>query len=251
MPLFFLQEFILHLSSIINTTMRILLKWLLRIVVSFVVASLLGVFVFRFLPIPFTWLMLIRKTEAIFDDKQDTELRYDWRSIDEFSQHIPLAIIASEDQLFPEHFGFDFKAIEKAVAQNAKRKKVKGASTISQQVAKNVFLWPGRTYIRKGFEVWFTLLIEVFWPKWRIIEVYMNVAETGRLTFGYEAAAQRYFRSTAARLSRDQAASITATLPSPLKMNPAKPSAYLLKRKQHIISQMQLLGGNSYLKRLD
>jgi monofunctional biosynthetic peptidoglycan transglycosylase len=195
--------------------------------------------------------MLMRKTEAVMDDKKETEIRYSWTPLEDFSSYIPLAIIAAEDQLFPEHFGFDFKAIEKAVEQNSKRKKVKGASTISQQVAKNVFLWPGRTYIRKGFEVWFTLLIEAIWPKWRIIEVYMNVAETGRLTFGYQAAAKRYFNSSAAKLSPDQAALITAALPSPLKMNPANPSAYHLKRKQHILGQMQLLGGKEYLKRLD
>jgi monofunctional glycosyltransferase len=231
--------------------MRVILKWFLRIIVAFVAASVLGVLVFRFLPVPFTWLMLMRKAEAVMDNKKDTEIMYKWKALEGFSKDVPLSIIASEDQLFPEHFGFDFKAIEKAVEQNSKRKKIKGASTISQQVAKNVFLWPGRTYIRKGFEVWFTLLIEAFWPKWRIIEVYMNVAETGRLTFGFEAAAKRYFNTSAAKLNSAQAALITAALPSPLKMNPARPSAYHQKRKQHILGQMQLLGGKEYLKRLD
>jgi monofunctional glycosyltransferase len=231
--------------------MRVILKWFLRIIIAFVAASILGVLVFRILPVPFTWLMLMRKAEAVMDNKKDTEIKYSWKGLEGFSKDVPLSIIASEDQLFPDHFGFDFKAIEKAVEQNAKRKKVKGASTISQQVAKNLFLWPGRTYIRKGFEVWFTLLIEAFWPKWRIIEVYMNIAETGRLTFGFEAAAKRYFNTSAAKLSSTQAALITAALPSPLKMNPARPSAYHLNRKEHILGQMQLLGGKSYLKRLD
>lgn len=231
--------------------MRVILKWFLRIIVAFIAASVLGVLVFRFLPVPFTWLMLMRKVEAVIDNKKDTEIMYKWKNLEGFSKDVPLSIIASEDQLFPDHFGFDFKAIEKAVEQNSKRKKIKGASTISQQVAKNVFLWPGRTYIRKGFEVWFTLLIEALWPKWRILEVYMNVAETGRLTFGFEAAAKRYFNTSAAKLNSTQAALITAALPSPLKMNPAKPSGYHLNRKEHILGQMQLLGGKSYLNRLD
>lgn len=231
-------------------------RWFFKIILGFCIASVAGVFLFKWVPVPFTWLMLIRKTEAVFSDVKDKELNYSWKSYDHISAHLPISMIASEDQLFAEHNGFDFEAMEKAMEYNEKNKKkknkkVRGASTISQQVAKNLFLWPGRSYIRKAFEAWFTLLIETFWSKKRILEVYMNIAETGPLTFGAEAAAQKYFHKPAKKLSPEQAALITAVLPNPLKMNPARPSGFVQQRKNHILRQVGFFGGTAYLKNIE
>jgi monofunctional biosynthetic peptidoglycan transglycosylase len=228
-----------------------LLTWLWKIVAGFILASVLGVLIFKWMPVPFTWLMLIRKTEAVFSSEKDTELRYQWRAYEDISPNLAIAMIASEDQLFLEHFGFDLKAMEKAVEHNKKSKRMRGASTITQQVAKNLFLWPGRSYVRKAFEAWFTILIEIAWSKKRILEVYMNIAETGRLCFGAEAAAKKHFKTTAKKLSLDQAAAITAVLPNPLEMNAAKPSGYVNSRKQHIKRQVGLFGGTGYLKNME
>lgn len=231
--------------------MKQALRWIKRLILGFLAATFLGVLAFKWIPVPFTWLMLIRKAEAVMDKKAKTsEIQYSWRSYEEISPNLPIAMIASEDQLFLEHFGFDFKALEKAVEHNKKSKRVRGASTISQQVAKNLFLWPGRSYIRKGFEVWFTFWIEVFWSKKRILEVYMNIAETGNLCFGAEAAAQKHFKTTARKLNANQAALITAVLPNPIKMNAGNPSGYVQSRKQHILRQVGLFGGTGYLKNL-
>ena len=158
--------------------------------------------------------------------------------------------MASEDQQFPVHWGFDFDEIQDAIKENKTRKRPRGASTISQQVAKNVFLWNGRSYIRKGLEVYFTVLIELIWGKKRILEVYLNVAETGPLTFGVEAASQRYYGHTAKLLSRDEAARIAAVLPNPIKFSIQNPSGYVLRRTRQISRQMRALGGQKYLKNL-
>lgn len=230
---------------------RLILKWIFRLAAGFVLATLAGVLIFRWVPVPFTWLMLIRKVEAMADAKSKTStLRYEWKSYEEISPNLPIAMIASEDQLFLEHFGFDLKAMEKAMEHNEKSKRKRGASTISQQVAKNLFLWPGRNYLRKGLEAWFTLWIEVFWSKKRILEVYMNIAETGKLCFGAEAAAQQYFKVPARKLSLGQAALITAILPNPREMNAARPSGFVNSRKNHIIRQVGLFGGTGYLKNM-
>ncbi len=167
----------------------------------------------------------------------------EWKNLDEISPYFPLAVVASEDQLFLEHSGFDLKAIEKAIAFNEKKKgkKVKGASTISQQTAKNVFLWPGRSWIRKGFEVYFTFLIETVWSKDRIMEVYLNVIEMGPGIYGAQAAAQHYYNKDAAKLNKSECAAIASVLPNPLKWDPRKPSAYLNKKKSWILKQMNWL----------
>ena len=204
--------------------------------------SIASVLLFRFVPIPFTPLMLIRCVEQKSDGK-DMKLRKDWTSIDEMSAAMPLAVIASEDQNFEEHFGFDMDAIRKAQAYNDrhKGKRMKGASTISQQTAKNVFLWPSRSWIRKGFEVYFTFLIELFWSKQRIMEVYLNVIEMGNGVYGTEAAAQEYFHKPAKKLSMREAALIAAVLPNPRKWSPAKPSAYIQRKSSRIIHFMSRL----------
>jgi monofunctional glycosyltransferase len=164
------------------------------------------------------------------------------KSLEEIARAMPLAVISSEDQRFMTHSGFAWKAIQKAIESNKKGKRVKGASTISQQTAKNVFLWPGRNYVRKGLEAWFTVLIETLWTKERIIEVYLNVAEMGNGVFGAEAAAKQCFGRSALTLSPAQAALITATLPAPRRFNCASPSAYVRGRQQWVLRQMRNVG---------
>lgn len=176
---------------------------------------------------------------------------YDWEPLERISPHAAMAVIASEDQQFPFHAGFDFESIRKAVQHNAKSKRKRGASTISQQVAKNLFLWSGRSWVRKGLEVYFTVLIEAVWPKERILEVYLNVAEFAPGTYGVQAAAQRFFGKNAARLTRREAATLAAVLPNPKRFRADRPSNYIQKRCESIMGQMRALGGPSFLKQLD
>jgi len=171
--------------------------------------------------------------------------------LNRISPNLPLAVVASEDQKFPEHWGFDVEAIEKAYALNRHSHKVRGASTISQQVAKNVFLWSGRSYFRKGLEAYFTVLIESLWPKRRILEVYLNVAEFGVGTYGAEAAAQRFFHKTAAQLTRADAAVLAAVLPNPERYSAIAPSRFVQQRREWILGQMQALGGPEMLEEID
>jgi monofunctional biosynthetic peptidoglycan transglycosylase len=159
-----------------------------------------------------------------------------------------LAVVASEDQNFPRHWGFDFDQIYDAMTEE--RKRARGASTITQQVAKNVFLWHGRSYIRKGLEAYFTILIEVLWSKERILEVYLNVAEMGKMTFGVEAASLRYYNKSAKRLTRYESARIAAVLPNPIRFSIKNPSAYVNKRTNQIVRQMRYLGGQKYIAEL-
>ncbi len=220
---------------------------LVRGLLYFFVFTFALVLLFRWVNPLFTPLMAIRKVGAILEGKP-SELHYQWVSIDDMDPDLALAVVASEDQLFPKHWGFDFKQINKAYHKNQKGKKVYGASTISQQVAKNLFLWPGRSFVRKGLEAYFTTLMELTWPKKRILEMYLNIAETGELTFGMPAAMDRNFRGNARKVNRVQASLLAATLPNPREYSARKPSAYMLKRSGHIMLQMQLLGGKSYLK---
>lgn len=184
--------------------------------------------------------MLIRCAEQMFDSKRDVRLKKDWVPFSEISAAMPLAVITSEDQRFQEHFGIDMEAIQKAQAYNErhKGKRVKGASTITQQTAKNVFLFPARLWIRKGFELYFTFLIEVFWSKERIMEVYLNVIELGDGIYGAEAAAQYYYHKPAKKLSVTEAAMLAAVLPLPLKWNPLKPNKRVAHRQQWILRNM-------------
>jgi monofunctional glycosyltransferase len=227
--------------------MRRILKKVLAVlrllILVFISWSILLVILYRFVPPPLTPLMAIRFFEQVFDSKKDLRFKKDWESMDNISPNLPLAVMASEDQHFLEHFGFDFEAIRKAYKSNTSKKKkiTRGASTISQQVAKNVFLWPGRSWLRKGFEVYFTFLIEVCWSKERIMEVYLNVIEMGNGIYGAEAASEFYFKKSAAKLNRDQAALIAAVLPNPLRWSPVKPSKYILKRKEWIKRNMSYL----------
>lgn len=178
-------------------------------------------------------------------------LKRDYVSFDKISVHAALAVIASEDQLFPDHNGFDVKSIKKAMDTNAKKnKKLRGASTISQQVAKNVFLWQGRSWLRKGLEAYFTFMIEAVWGKKRILEVYLNVAEMGKGVFGIEAAAQRYFKKPAENLTRTESAKIAASLPNPKKYTVNPPSAYITKRYPWVMRQMSNLHDDPDIERL-
>jgi monofunctional biosynthetic peptidoglycan transglycosylase len=216
---------------------RTAFRWSFAALFWTVLVSVLWVLLLAVVDPPVTWVMAEQANE------QSTFQRK-WRDLDEIAREMPLAVMAAEDQKFMDHFGFDMEAIRKALDFNARKKgrKVKGASTISQQTAKNVFCWPGRTYLRKGLEAWFTVLIEVLWTKERIIEVYLNVAETGKGCFGVEAAAQRCFGKPAARLSRSQAALIAAVLPSPRRFDCARPSGYVARRQSWIVGQMNNLG---------
>jgi monofunctional biosynthetic peptidoglycan transglycosylase len=185
--------------------------------------------------------MLIRCIEQKADGKEMV-LKHDWVSLDEISPKLQLAVVCSEDQNYLKHFGFDWGAIEKAMKANEKGKRIRGGSTISQQTAKNVFLWPGRSYIRKGFEAYFTLLIEIFWSKERIMEVYLNSIEMGNGVYGAEAAAQFWFKKSAAKLNKDESAAIASILPNPKKYVANPPSSYISKRKEWIKQQMSFWG---------
>jgi monofunctional biosynthetic peptidoglycan transglycosylase len=176
-----------------------------------------------------------------------SDVAYDWRDLDRMAPSLPLALVAAEDQNFPVHNGFDFKAIEKARRNNARGRKVRGASTISQQVAKNLFLWSGRSWVRKGIEAWYTVLIETLWSKHRILEVYANVAEFGDGVYGAQAAARTFFGKDASRLTADESARLAAVLPSPKRYNAARPGPYVQRRTNGIRRQMRHLGGG-YLR---
>ncbi len=208
----------------------------------FFIISIATTIIFRWVPIPVTPLMLIRCIEQKMDGKE-MKLKKDWVSFQKLSPYLQLAVVCSEDQNFIKHNGFDFKAIDKAMKHNENHKRKRGASTISQQTAKNVFLWPGRSWIRKGFEVYFTFLIETFWSKERIMEVYLNVAEMGDGIYGAEAASAIYFHKDASRLTKREAAAITAILPNPRKYKAVNPGAYILKRQAWVLNQMALWGG--------
>ena len=208
----------------------------------FFIVSIVSVIFFRWVPIPFTPLMLIRCVEHKMDGKE-MKLNKDWVSLDQISPSLQLAVVCSEDQNFIKHNGFDFEAIEKAMDYNETHTKTRGASTISQQTAKNVFLWQGRSYLRKGLEVYFTFLIETFWSKERIMEVYLNVIEMGDGIYGAQAASKTFFKKDAKYMSKSECATIAAVLPNPIKFNAGKPSAYTQKRRGWVMNQMSLWGG--------
>ena len=184
--------------------------------------------------------MVIRSVEQLVKGEK-VAMKHKWVPKEKISRHLPMAVIASEDNRFASHNGFDFKEISKAIEENKKRKKARGASTISQQTAKNVFLWPQSSWLRKGFEVYFTWLIELLWSKERIMEVYLNSIEMGKGIYGAQAAAKYKFNTTAAKLTEGQCALIAATLPNPIRFNSAKPSPYILKRQGQILRLMKLV----------
>lgn len=216
-------------------------RFIKKLILWFFALSVVSVIVFRFVPVPVTPLMLSRAIE-----NKSMQWKHQWVPIEKISPNLQLAVVASEDQNFLKHNGFDFKAIEKAIEHNKKGKKIRGASTISQQVAKNVFLWQGRSWVRKGLEVYFTFLIELFWSKERIMEVYLNSIEMGNGIYGAEAASQYWYKKPAKNLSQREAAGIAAILPNPRRFKASNSSDYIERRKNHIVRQMGYIGKLEY-----
>jgi len=222
-----------------------ILRWVKKAMLWFFAISILLVIVFKWVPIPFTPLMAIRAVENKWEGK-DAVLSHDWVPLEEISPNLQKAVIASEDGNFLNHHGFDFQAMQKAFKNNQKGKRIKGGSTISQQTAKNVFLWQGRSYLRKGLEAYFTVLIELIWGKERIMEVYLNSIEMGKGVYGAEEAAKHWYRKSAVNLTKREAAGIAAILPNPLKYKATNSSSYIERRKDKILRNMRHIGKIEY-----
>ena len=218
--------------------MKIIASFFRWTIILFLTTSILAVVAYRFIPVYITPLMVIRCFE-----KGELKMHHHWVAMDDISRHMPVAVMASEDQRFLLHHGFDYNAIEKAAVHNIKNKtgKKRGASTITQQTAKNVFLWPGRSWVRKGFEVYFTALIELIWSKQRIMEVYLNSIEMGDMIYGVDAVARYHFDKTASDLSRSECALIAATLPNPIRFSSKAPSGYIRLRQRKIEHEMKFI----------
>jgi len=205
----------------------------------------------RWINPPTSAFMLQSRIGALVAREPRYEFRHEWRDWDQISREAALAVVAAEDQRFPQHSGFDLKQIDKALADRERGGRMRGASTISQQVAKNLFLWSGQSWFRKGLEACITVVIELTWSKQRILEVYLNIAEFGRGTYGVEAAAQRFFHKSASRVNRPEAALLAAVLPNPALLRIDAPSNYVRQRQRWIEQQMHGLGGTTYVSRMD
>lgn len=228
--------------------LKVLLRWLALFVLGCIAVSWLLVLLLRFVPPWTSAMMLERQASALLHGEKHFTLRQHWVPWRQVSRYVPLAMVAGEDQRFPYHHGFDFDAIHSALDAHDDGKRLRGASTISQQTAKNLFLWNGRSFVRKGLEAYFTVLIELSWPKQRILEVYMNIAEFGDGIYGVGAASEAFFRTTPARLSAAESAQLASVLPSPRRLHADRPSAYVLRRSQWIQQQMRQLGGPAYIE---
>ncbi|GFE79546.1 monofunctional biosynthetic peptidoglycan transglycosylase [Steroidobacter agaridevorans] len=224
-----------------------LLAWLLTLLL---LLSIGPVVLLRWMDPP-TTAFIIRERLSAGEPGKPRSVQYRWVDGNQISPHIKVAVIASEDQKFPEHYGFDLDSINDALEDRERGRRVRGASTLSQQVAKNMFLWPGQSWIRKGLEAYFTVLIETLWPKRRILEVYVNIAEFGSGVFGVGAASEIFFKKPAARLNAPEAALLAAVLPSPKRMKVRAPSRYVLSRQQWILGQMRGLGGVGLLREIE
>jgi len=229
---------------------RRILRGVFLAVLAWAAVTVAVVVAFRWVNPPVTAFMLESRIGALFSREPGYEFRHEWRDWNRISRNAALAVIASEDQTFPQHAGFDFRQIDRALHARERGRRVRGASTISQQVAKNLFLWPGQSWWRKGLEAIITVLIEVTWDKRRILEVYLNVAEFGRGTYGVQAASRRFFRKDAARLTTPEAALLAAVLPAPRHFRVEAPSVYVRRRQGWIERQMAALGGTAYLAEL-
>jgi monofunctional glycosyltransferase len=212
------------------------------------VLSLLQILLLKWIDPFSSSIMFQRQMDSFFSGKES--IRYEWYNYEDISGEVALAVIASEDQNFPKHFGFDFEQISKALKERKEKGRLRGASTITQQVAKNLFLWEDKSFIRKGFEAYYTVLLELLWSKKRIIEVYLNIAQTGKNIFGVGAASKIYFVKHPADLTADESALIAAVLPNPVKYSVHNPSDYIRKRQAWILNQMKSLGGTAYIKDL-
>ncbi|CAI2455377.1 monofunctional biosynthetic peptidoglycan transglycosylase [Serratia proteamaculans] len=223
--------------------------WLKRGLITLVGVWLLGIATFAFLPVPFSAVMVERQLGAWLSGDFGYVAHSDWVSMEDISPQMALAVMAAEDQKFPEHWGFDVAAIEKALSHNERRPtRIRGASTLSQQTAKNLFLWDGRSWLRKGLEAGLTSGIELVWTKRRILTVYLNIVEFGDGVFGVEEASQRFFNKPAKRLTASEAALLAAVLPNPHRFKANAPSGYVVQRQQWIMRQMRQLGGEGFLK---
>ncbi|PBS13210.1 monofunctional biosynthetic peptidoglycan transglycosylase [Lysobacteraceae bacterium NML93-0792] len=228
-------------------------RWLRRLLwlpVFVVGLTVLQVLALRVIDPPGSAFMAIRQVQAWAGGEDDFTLYYQWRDLDRIAPSLAVSVIAAEDQNFARHRGFDLDAIEQARAHNARGGSTRGASTISQQTAKNLFLWGGRSWVRKGLEVWYTVLIELLWPKSRILEVYVNVAEFGDGIYGAQAAAQRHFGKDAAQLTPSESARLAAVLPSPRRYSASRPGPYVQRRAQWIQRNARQIGGDAYLEAL-
>jgi len=223
-------------------------KTVLRLLIGVVGIWLAGIVLFAFLPVPFSAVMVERQLGAWLRGNVDYVAHSDWVGRDEISPWMALAVVASEDQKFPTHWGFDVDAIQSALDNSGEKSRMRGASTLSQQTAKNLFLWDGRSWVRKGLEAGLTVGIETVWTKRRILTVYLNIAEFGEGVFGVEEASQRYFHKPASRLTMSEAALLAAVLPNPLRFKAAAPSGYVRQRQQWIMRQMRQLGGEAFLR---
>jgi monofunctional glycosyltransferase len=233
-------------KKILKTAVSLLRK----AVITALIASIVPVVLLRWIP-PVTSSFMIQKWVAsLMSGMKTSEIKYKWTPWDKISPHAGIAVVAAEDQMFPEHFGFDLESISDAIDKHARGRRLRGASTISQQVAKNLFLWSGRSYIRKGLEAYFTVLIELTWPKRRILEVYLNIAEFGDGIYGVAAAGEAFFRKTPSNLNPSDAALLAAVLPNPVRLRADRPSNYVNGRRLWILGQMYQLGGAAYLKNI-
>ena len=226
-------------------------RWLWMAPLLLVLLSVLQVLALRFIDPPFSSVMALRQVEAWAQGDWGFRIRYQWVDRDAMARSVPISLVAAEDQRFPLHNGFDLDAIEKALDHNARGKRLRGGSTISQQVAKNLFLWQGRSWLRKGLEAWYTVLIELFWPKQRILEVYANVAEFGDGIYGVQAASRQYWDKDAAQLSDAESARLAAVLPSPRRYSATRPGPFVQRRAAWIQRQARQLGGAGYLDAAD
>jgi monofunctional biosynthetic peptidoglycan transglycosylase len=228
-----------------------LLKWFLVVLLAWLLLTATPVLLLRWLRPLTSAVMLEAAAQAWAAQDHGYRTDFEWVSLEQISPHAAIAVIASEDQLFPFHAGFDFDSIREAVRESERGRRLRGASTISQQVAKNLFLWGGHSFVRKGLEAYFTVLIEALWPKERILEMYLNVAQFGNGVYGVQAAAERFWHEPARRLSSADAALLAAVLPNPLRLHADRPSRYVLSRRDWILDQMRMLGGPEYLKALE
>jgi monofunctional glycosyltransferase len=228
-----------------------LLKWLGIAAVAWLLLTVTPVLLLRWLRPLTSAFMLEARAQAWSAQDRAYHTDFQWVSLEQISRYAAVAVIASEDQQFPFHAGFDFDSIREAIRASERGKRLRGASTISQQVAKNLFLWNGHSFVRKGLEAYFTVLIEALWPKERILEMYLNVAQFGDGIYGVQAAAHRFWRKPALRLSSGEAALLAAVLPNPLRLHAERPSRYLLQRRDWILAQMRGLGGPAYRRALE
>lgn len=228
-----------------------MLKLLVAGILSFIYITFLSVLVLKWIAPPTSSFMIQRNIAAWWNNEESFELHYDWADWEEISPYVKVAAITSEDQRFAEHWGLDLEAIQEAVDEYQKGESLRGASTITQQVAKNLFLWPGQSYFRKGIEAYLSLLIEALWSKKRILEIYLNIVEFGNGVYGVKAASETYFNANAQNLNMIQSALMITALPSPRRYNLANPSPYMIDRRNWILQYMFYLGNTDYLKKLE